>query len=165
MDELTINGKTYQIKFNHRFYNRIVDEYAKGHKDDDVDGFNNLIAGLVSEDPDAVVKAYRCACQSKSLPSIDAVGDALDDEGAFDNGHIFSEVYKEIKASGFLAMKINHLLVLLKNIWKNSEIALKVVKGKATKDEQKDVRAAETEVETNKQAYELVKKQLAELAR
>lgn len=165
MDELTINGKTYQVKFNHRFYNRIVDEYAKKHKDDDVDGFNNLIAGLVSEDPDAVVKAYRCACQSNSLPSIDAVGDALDDEGVFDNGHIFSDVYKEIKASGFLAMKINHLLVLLKNIWKNSEIALKVVKDKANKDEQKDVRAAETEVETNKQAYELVKKQLAELAK
>lgn len=165
MDELTINGKTYQIKFNHRFYNRIVDEYAKKHQDDDVDGFNNLIAGLVSEDPDAVVNAYRCACQSKSLPSIDAVGDALDDEGVFDDGQIFSKVYKEIKASGFLAMKINHLLVLLKNIWKNSEIALKVVKGKATKDKQKDVQAAETEVETNRQAYELVKKQLAELAK
>lgn len=165
MDELTINGKTYQIKFNHRFYDRIVDEYAKKHKDDDVDGFNNLIAGLVSEDPDAVVKAYRCACQSKSLPSVDAVGDALDDEGAFENGHIFSDVYKEIKASGFLAMKINHLLVLLKNTWKNSEIALKVVKSKAVKDDQKDIRAAETEVETNKQAYELAKKQLTELAK
>lgn len=165
MDELTINGKTYQIKFNHRFYDRIVDEFAKKHKDDDVDGFNNLIAGLVSEDPDAVIKAYRCACQSNSLPSIDAVGDALDDEGVFDNDQVFSDVYKEIKASGFLAMKINHLLVLLKNIWKNSEIALKVVKGKATKDEQKDVRVAETEVETNKQAYELAKKQLDELAK
>lgn len=165
MDELTINGKTYQIKFNHRFYDRIVSEYAKKHKDADVDGFNNLIAGLISEDPDAVIKAYRCACQSNSLPSIDAVGDALDDEGVFDNDQVFSDVYKEIKASGFLAMKINHLLVLLKNIWKNSEIALKVIKDKASKDEQKDIRAAETEVETNKQAYELAKKQLDELAK
>ena len=165
MDELTINGKTYQIKFNHRFYNRIVDEYAKKHKDDEVDGFNNLIAGLVSEDPDAVVKAYRCACQGSSLPSIDAVGDALDDEGVFDNDQVFSDVYKEIQASGFLAKKINHLLVLLKNTWKNSEIALKVIKDKASKDEQKDIRTAETEVETNKQAYELAKKQLAELAK
>ena len=163
MDELTVNGKTYQIKFNHRFYNRIVDEFAKAHKDADVDGFNNLIAGLVAEDPDAVVKAYRCACQGKTLPSVDAVGDALDDEGVFDDNNVFGEVYKEIKASGFLAMKINHLLVLLKDNWKNSEIALNVIKKKTNKDEQDKIRAVEMEVETSKQTYELVEKQLAEL--
>lgn len=163
MDELTVKGKTYQIKFNHRFYNRIVDEFSKAHKDADVDGFNNLIAGLVAEDPDAVVKAYRCACQGKTLPSADAVGDALDDEGVFDDSDVFSEVYKEIKASGFLAMKINHLLVLLKDNWKNSEIALNVIKTKTNKDEQDKIRAVEMEVETNKKTYELVEKQLAEL--
>lgn len=163
MNELEINGKTYQVKFNHRFYNRIVEEFAKKHKDSDTDGFNNLIAGLISEDPDAVVRAYRCACQSKTLPSMDAVGDALEDAGLFESNDIFGETYKAIKDNGFLAMKIQHLLKLLKDNWKNSEIALKVVKENTGKREQKDLQQAETDVQINKQAYELAKKQLQEL--
>lgn len=165
MNQLEVNGKDYQIKFNHRFYNRIVEDYAKKNKDSNSDGFNNLIAGLISQDPDAVVKAYRCACDSKSIPSMDAVGDALEDAGIFDSEDVFNDVYKEIKSNGFLAMKIRHLLELLKDAWKNSEIALNVVKGKASKSDQKNLREAETEVEINKQAYELVKKQLAELGK
>lgn len=163
MNELEINGKTCQVKFNHRFYNRIVEEFAKNHKDSDTDGFNNLIAGLISQDPDAVVRAYRCACQSKSLPSMDAVGDALEDTGLFDSDKVFSETYQSIKDNGFLAMKIQHLLKLLKDNWKNSEIALKVVKENTGKREQKNLQQAETDVQINKQAYELAKKQLQEL--
>lgn len=165
MDELKINGKDYEVKFNHRFYNRIVEEFAKENKDSDTDGFNNLIAGLISEDPDAVVRAYRCACQSKTLPSMDAVGDALEDNGLFESDDIFSETYKAIKDNGFLAMKIQHLLKLLKDNWKNSEIALKVVKEKTGKRDQKNLQQAETDVEINKQAYELAKKQLQELGK
>lgn len=163
MNELEINGKTYQVKFNHRFYNRIVEEFAKKHKDSDTDGFNNLIAGLISQDPDAVVRAYRGACQSKSLPSMDAVGDALEDAGLFDSDKVFDDTYKAIKDNGFLEMKIQHLLKLLKDNWKNSEIALKVVKENTGKREQKDLQQAETDVQINKQAYELAKKQLQEL--
>ena len=132
MDELKINGKDYEVKFNHRFYNRIVEEFAKENKDSDTDGFNNLIAGLISEDPDAVVRAYRCACQSKTLPSMDAVGDALEDNGLFESDDIFSETYKAIKDNGFLT---------------------------------KNLQQAETDVEINKQAYELAKKQLQELGK
>ncbi len=165
MDELKINGKDYEVKFNHRFYNRIVEEFAKENKDSDTDGFNNLIAGLISEDPDAVVRAYRCACQSKTLPSMDAVGDALEDAGLFESNDIFGETYKAIKDNGFLTMKIQHLLKLLKDNWKNSEIALKVVKEKTGKRDQKNLQQAETDVEINKQAYELAKKQLQELGK
>ena len=90
MNELEINGKTYPIKFNHRFYDRIVSEYARKNKDSNVDGFNNLIEGLISQDPDAVINAYRCACQSKSLPSVNAVGDALEESGIFDSADVFN---------------------------------------------------------------------------
>lgn len=165
MNELEISGKTYPIKFNHRFYDRIVEEFAKKHKDSNTDGFNNLIAGLISQDPDAVVRAYRCACQSKSLPSVNAVGDALEESGVFDSAEVFNDVYKEIKANGFLAMKIHHLLYLLKDAWKNSEVALKVVRQKASKNDQKNLREAELEVEVAKQDYELAKKQLQELSK
>lgn len=163
MNGLKINGNDYEVKFNHRFYNRVVEEFAKKNKNSDTDGFNNLIAGLISEDPDAVVRAYRCACQSKVLPSMDAVGDALEDAGLFESNDVFSETYNAIKDNGFLAMKIQHLLKLLKDNWKNSEIALKVVKENAGKRDQKDIQQAETEVEINRQAFELAKNQLQDL--
>lgn len=165
MNELEINGNTYPIKFNHRFYDRIVSEYARKNKDSNVDGFNNLIEGLISQDPDAVINAYRCACQSKSLPSVNAVGDALEESGIFDSADVFNSVYKEIKANGFLAMKIHHLLYLLKDAWKNSEVALKVIRQKTNKSDQKNLREAELGVEVAKQNYELAKKQLQELSK
>lgn len=165
MNELEINGKTYPIKFNHRFYDRIVEEYARKNKNSNVDGFNNLIEGLISQDPDAVINAYRCAYQSKSLPSVNAVSDALEESGVFDSADVFNNVYKEIKANGFLAMKIHHLLYLLKDAWKNSEVALKVVRQKTNKGDQKNLREAELGVEVAKQNYELTKKQLQELSK
>ncbi|KRL27320.1 hypothetical protein FD27_GL001074 [Limosilactobacillus frumenti DSM 13145] len=165
MDELEINGKTYPIKFNHRFYDRVVEDFAKKHKDSNVDGFNNLINGLIMEDPDAVVRAYRFACQTKSLPSANDVANALDEQGIFDSDDIFNDVYKEIKSSGFLALKIRHLLTSLKQIWKESEVALQVVKENTTKGHQKEIQQATTEVAINEQAYELAKKQLAELGK
>ena len=165
MNELEINGKTYPIKFNHRFYARVVEDYAKKHKDSDVNGFNNLINGLIMEDPDAVVRAYRFACQTKSLPSANDVSNALDEQGIFDSDNIFNDVYKEIKSSGFLALKIRHLLTSLEHIWKESEVALKVFKENTPKNKQKDVQQAMTEVAINEQAYKLAKKQLAELGK
>lgn len=165
MDELEINGKTYQIKFNHRFYDRVVEDYAKKHKDSNVDGFNNLINGLIMEDPDAIVRAYRFACQGKSLPSANDVSNALDEQGVFDSENVFNDVYKEIKSSGFLALKIRHLLTSLENIWKESEVALKVVKEKTPKNQQKNLQEAETDVAISERAYKLVKKQLAELGK
>lgn len=168
MDYLKINGKDCEIKFNHRFYDRVVTDYAKKHKDSDVDGFNNLIAGLISEDPDAVVRAYRCAIVGKDHPTANDVADALDEAGVFDDKNIYSKVFKEIKSSGFLAGKINHLLISLKNTWKNSEIALEVVSkqaDKSDKDYPERLRGAKTEVALNKQGYELAKKQIQELSK
>lgn len=164
MNELEINGKTYRIKFNHRFYERIVEDYAKKHKDSDVDGFNNLINSLIMEDPDAVIRAYRFACDTKQVPSVNAVSKALDEQGAF-TPSVFNDVYKEIQSSGFLALKIRHLLTSLEHIWKESEVALQVVKENTPKNRQREIQQAETEVAINKQAYNLAKKQLAELAK
>lgn len=168
MDYLKINGKDCEIKFNHRFYDRVVTDYAKKHKDSDVDGFNNLIAGLISEDPDAVVRAYRCAIAGKEHPTANDVADALDEAGVFDDKNIYSKVFKEIKSSGFLAGKINHLLTSLKDTWKNSEIALEVVSKQADKNDKdypERLRGAKTEVALNKRGYELAKKQIQELSK
>lgn len=168
MDYLKINGKDCEIKFNHRFYDRVVTDYAKKHKDSDVDGFNNLIGGLISKDPDAVVRAYRCAIVGKDHPTANDVADALDEAGVFDDKNIYSKVFKEIKSSGFLAGKINHLLVSLKNVWRDSEIALEEAlkqSDKNDKDYSDMIRGAKTEVALNKRGYELAKKKIQELSK
>lgn len=166
MDTLEIKGKQYEIKFNHRFYDRVISSFAKKHKKADVDGFNNLIAGLIANDPDAVIRAYRCAIVGKTLPTTNDVSDALDDAGIFNQKDIYAKIFKELKASGFLAGKIHLLLTSLQENWKNSEIALKVAtenSDKSDKDYKKNLRAAQMEVAFRKQEYELAKNQLAEL--
>lgn len=168
MDYLKINGKDCEIKFNHRFYDRVVTDYAKKHKDSDVDGFNNLIAGLISEDPDAVVRAYRCAIVGKDHPTANDVADALDEAGVFDDKNVYSKVFKEIKSSGFLAGKINHLLKLLHDGWTNSEAALKIFieqADKKSKDYQESLKDAKLEVAARKENYLLAKKVLANLGK
>lgn len=168
MEELEIGGKKYEIKFNHRFYDRVLSDFAKKHKDSDSDGFNNLIAGLIDEDPDAVVRAYRCAIVGKTQPTANDVSDALDEAGFFDNDDVFSDVFKQIKSSGFLAGKIRHLLKLMHDDWKDSEIALKVVSehaDKKAKDYKEKLRTTQLAVAARKEAYELAKKQLAELGK
>lgn len=168
MDYLKINGKDCEIKFNHRFYDRVVTDYAKKHKDSDVDGFNNLIAGLISEDPDAVVRAYRCAIVGKDHPTANDVADALDEAGVFDDKNIYSKVFKEIKSSGFLAGKINHLLKLMQNTCEDTEAALQVFiehSDKKDKDYQKNLQKAKLEVAARKKNYALTKKQVAELGK
>lgn len=162
--QLEINGKVYETKFNYGFYHRIVDGYSN---DKDADGFNLFIGGLVDQDPQAIVKGYRFAIVGKDLPSEDEIADALDAKGVFEEDDPFGEMYKEVKSVGFLAKAINHLLALLKKDWKNSELALKILKDNATKSkEDKDnLKQAVQEVEANKVAYETTKKILENLGK
>lgn len=168
MNQLQIGNTTYDIKFNHRFYDNIITDFAKKHKNSNSNGFNNLIQGLIDEDPDAIITAYRAAIEDKHKPTVSEVSAALDDAGVFDDKDAYSKVFKEIKSSGFLAGKIRHLLKLMYNDWKNSEEGLKVVmenSDKSDKDYKNDVRQAKMETAIAKKAYELMKKILEELGK
>nr|DAH80720.1 MAG TPA: tail assembly chaperone protein [Caudoviricetes sp.] len=168
MDSLKINGTDYKIKFDHRFYERVLSNFAKKHKDANVDGFNHLIAGLIDEDPDSVVEAYRCAISGKNLPTANDVSNALDEEGVFDDKNLYSDVFNQIKSSGFLAKKVAHLLKLLHKDWKDSEIALQVFTNtgnKSDKDYKKNLQEARVEVAVRKRQWELAKDQLAQLSK
>lgn len=168
MDSLEINGKQYLLKFNHHFYERVLSNFAKKHKDADIDGFNHLIAGLIDEDPDSVIEAYRCAIVGKTLPTINDVSDALDEAGVFENKSVYSDVFNQIKSSGFLAGKVAHLLNLLHKDWKDSEIALQIftkTSDKSGKDYKKDLREAQMQVAARKRQWELAKEQLEQLSK
>lgn len=166
MDSLSINGNLLPVKFNYTFYNRVLDHYAPDQKD--TDGFNLLIAGLIAEDPSAIVKAYRFAIQQKSLPAAKDVEEALDAAGVWDSEDPFSDLYQQLRAVGFLRLKIQALLKSLKDTYTNSKTALGVVSGSfnpKSKDDREAKRQAEVEVKLSKASYEMAKKQLTELGK
>lgn len=166
MDSLSINGDLLPVKFNYTFYNRVLDHYDPSQKD--ADGFNLLISGLIAEDPSAIVKAYRFAIQQKSIPAAKDVEEALNTAGIWDTEDPFSDLYQQLRSVGFLRLKIRALLKSLKDTYTNSKAALDVVSGSLnpkSKNDRETKRQAEVEVELNKAAYEMAKKQLTALGK
>lgn len=173
MDSLEINGKMHDIKFNYKFYDRVVQHFADDQdtdKNTKVDGFNLMIGQLIDKNPQAVVKAYRYACVGKSLPALSDVADALDKEGIWDSKDPYADLYKQIKAVGFLAQAINHFLTSTEQDYEISKIGLSVAKKFVKKDEDgkevtDQVRALELEAESNKAQAEWLKKRLEALGK
>lgn len=170
MNQLTINGKEYQIKFDYYFYDRLMQKFNKGKKkdDDQIDGFNRLIEGLVAEDPEAVIMAYQEAVVGKDRPTKGQIEQALDEVGVWDSDNPYGDVFKEFQSAGFLKQKIKALLHMLKEDETISLSALSVTKetaDKKTKDGKEQIKEAENRVALSKEQYNLTKKFLDQLAK
>lgn len=166
MNQLVFDNKEYPIKFDYNFYDRLIEHDSK--KDDDsVDSFNRLIAGLVANDPDAIILAYQKAIVGKNRLTKGQVAKALDELGVWDSEDPFGDVYKEIRSAGFLKLKIKALLHSLKEDITTAKAALEVIEETSdkSKDAKKDLKDAQSSVAVAKKQYELTKKFLEQLAK
>lgn len=155
---LKIDGKEYGLKFNYKFASRLVKDYSQ----DDVDGFDRLLGEIIDRDPVALVNAYRYALNvpDNKLPGDDKVADALDEAGYFKDGEkAFSDLFKQIKDSGFLALKLHHFMSTREQQVKDAKTALNAVTDKKQK---KSLEATVKQAET---ALEEVKKQFEQLSK
>lgn len=166
MKSLTINGEEVQVKLDYNFYNRLI-EHTKNKDKSEVDGFNKLIAGLVDQDPDAIITFYQSAVVGKKRPTRADVEKALTNAGVWDEEDPFGEVYKELQGVGFLKLKINHLLHTIKEDIQTSKAALEVTEeaNDNSKDSKAEVKEAKNTVALAKKRYELTKKFLEQLGK
>lgn len=117
MENLTINDKVLTPKFNFAFSKEIEKRLAT----DQDTGFNNLVYGLLDEDPDTLIAAFYSSFASLTgmiRPTEDQIVDALANELVDDaKAHaLFVSIVKEIVANGFLHLKLNKFRKSLKNI-------------------------------------------------
>lgn len=107
MENFNINGNVIAPKFNFAFSKEIEKRLAS--KEDT--GFNNLIYGLLDEDPDTLITAIYSSFASLTgvvRPSEDQIVDALTNDLVDDaKAHgLFLDIVKEIVANGFLFLKL-----------------------------------------------------------
>lgn len=166
MKSLKINGEEVQIKLDYNFYNRLI-ERTKNKDKSEVDGFNQLIAGLVDQDPDAIITFYQSAVVGKKRPTRADVEKALTNAGVWDEEDPFGEVYKELQGVGFLKLKINHLLHTIKEDIQTSKAALEVTEeaNDNSKDSKAEIKEAKNTVALAKKRYELTKMFLEQLGK
>ena len=163
MRELEIHGKAVEIKFNYNFYSRLMEEaQSKQNKKDSsqtVDGFNQLIEGLVDQDPGAIVTAYRAAVVGKTRPTRADVEQALDEAGIWDTENPFNDLYKELQSVGFLRLKVQHLLQLLQEEVVTAKTALEAMQETAnkSKESKEEVKQARNGVVLAQKTYEMAK--------
>lgn len=152
---MLIKGTEVELRFNHRFYKNIV----KGYKSKDADGFSNFINGLIQKDPDALIAGYKFGIVGKKFTD-DEVADALEDNGIFDKGNPYKDLYKEVVESGFLKAKIQ----LMKKSAEEDYRTIKELLNKASlkKDEKE---ALENQFKMTEQQYLKQKKAMEELAK
>lgn len=117
MENLTINDKVLAPKFNFAFSKEIEKRLAS----DQDTGFNNLVYGLLDEDPDTLIAAFYSAFASLTgmiRPTEDQIVDALTNDLVDDDkAHaLFVGIVKEIVANGFLHLKLNKFKKSLTNI-------------------------------------------------
>lgn len=154
---LNINGQEYEEKFNYKFNQRLVDDYST----DDVDGFSRLINQLIDSDPDGLVAGYRYSLDTKKLPSSDEVAEALAAQGVFDDEDPFGDLFKKIKADGFLAMRLKHLIVTQKNSLKTVQKLLPILQKSGTK---KEIAEGESEIKAGQAGVALLEEQFERLS-
>lgn len=128
---IKIDGHSFDTKFNFKFHRRLLEEYSTKQ----TDGFTRLINQLFMQDPSALVQAYRCAIDNKTLPSEDRVAEALSEAGIFDSDNPYKDVYDEIKADGFLRQKLAFMESSMKNTVEDTQKALNVFGKHSTKKE------------------------------
>lgn len=166
MQSLTIDGHEYETKLDYNFYNRLI-EKAKNKNNATADGFSQLIAGLVDQDPDAIITFYQAAVVGKKRPTRADVEKTLAEMGVWDEKDPYGTVYKEIQNVGFLKLKINHLLHTLHEDITTSKAALEVVEetNDNSKEGKKNLAEAQNGVALAKKQYELTKKFLEQLGK
>lgn len=176
MKEIEINNTVYQVKFDYNFYNRLIEQTNKSTNKQQqdgsavqTDGFNQLIMSLVDQDPDAIVTAYRAGIVGKKRPTRADVAEALAEAGIWDSKDPYGDLYKELQSVGFLRLKVQHLLNLLKEQITTAEMASDAMQeayGKSKKKDDKDtVEQAQNDIILARKAYELAKKFLDQLGK
>lgn len=130
INQLTINNKEYEIKFGYGFQKYALDHYST----EEVDGFSRIFGGLIDEDPDVIVMAYRSAIVGKDKPSDAEVEAALETAGVFDSDP-FAEVYHQIKANGFLLMKLKQFIKSVDDNIANANSTLTVLSNEKSKSD------------------------------
>lgn len=176
MKELEINNTVYQVKFDYNFYNRLIEDSNKprnkkqqGADATQTDGFDQLIMSLVDQDPDAIITAYRAGIVGKKRPTRADVAEALAEAGVWDSKDPYGDLYKELQTVGFLRLKVQHLLTLLKEQITTAEMASDAMQeayGHSKKDEDKDqIEQTKNDIILARKSYELAKKFLDRLAK
>lgn len=152
MKALTIKGTTYEPKLNYAFYRQTRDDEEL--KSNNQDGFSSLVAGLIDENVDMVVKAYyhSLAYLRRSQPAESTIEENLeslifnsDDE----TNKSFDDIINSLKTNGFLTRKLSEYV---KNNEKNADIVQDQLE--KMKDEEKrqqmQVGLEQIQEETNK---------------
>ena len=166
MQSLTINGHEYETKLDYNFYNRLI-EKTKNKDTAQADGFSQLVAGLVDQDPDAIITFYQSAVVGSKRPTRSVIEQALAEMGVWDEKDPYGNVYKEIQNVGFLKLKINHLLHTLHENITTSKAALEVMEesNDNSKESKKSLQEARNGVALAKKQYDLTKKFLEQLGK
>lgn len=155
---LKIGDKEYDTKFNYTFADRLTHDYSN----DQADGFDRLLGEIIDRDPNALVAAYRYALDvpTKELPSLDDVASALDANGTFAKGEkAFNELFKQLKANGFLALKLKQFINSRKALIANSKATLSAVSNKDDKQATKvALKQAETAMDQINKTFEQLSK-------
>nr|DAQ57414.1 MAG TPA: tail assembly chaperone protein [Caudoviricetes sp.] len=122
MQVLNINNLAHEPKLNFQFYRQTRDD--KELKDDNTDGFTNLVQGLLDGNVDMIVAAYyhSLAWYKRAQPAETDVEEALEstvfasDEAT---NAAFEDIIKSLNANDFLARKLSEFL---KNSNKNADM-------------------------------------------
>lgn len=155
---IEIDGTSYETKFNYRFYQRVVDNYSTKEQD----GFTRLFGELVDANPDALVSGYRYAIDAKKLPSTEAVAEALADSGIYDAEDPFADMFKQIKANGFLVLKLKGLMNIEKSGLKRAQEMLSIIKKNKDATEE-DIKGAQNQLQMVELQYKSLEKRLKDL--
>lgn len=165
MENLRINDNVLTPKFNFSFSKEIEKRLAS----DQDTGFNNLVYGLLDEDPDTLIAALYSSFASLTgmiRPSEDQIVDAIvndlvDDEKAH---ALFIDIVKEIVGNGFLHLKLNKFKKNLNDIIEiGGERLNKLSNDGMNLTEQAAIDKNKEEVEQVSQGINQIKKVLASL--
>lgn len=122
MQVLNINNLAHEPKLNFQFYRQTRDD--KELKDDNTDGFTNLVQGLLDGNVDMIVAAYyhSFAYYKRAQPAETDVEAALEstvfkDDASTDAA--FEDIIKSLNANDFLARKLSEFM---KNSNKNADL-------------------------------------------
>lgn len=165
MKDLTINDRVYTPGFNFAFSKEIEKTLA----DSQTTGFDNLIYGLLDEDPDILVAAIYASFASLKgaiRPTEDQIADALTNDFADeDKAHrLFLDVVKELSIYGFLHLK---LIRFKKNLEKVIEIGTdrwnKLLTNGRELTDAKEIADNKSQTEQVETGLDQLKQQLADL--